>query len=252
MFMRLVQAKSKPGALPRVREVFEQKIIPQLQSMDGCLHISLLQSTSHPEEYISLTLWRQRKHADAYEESGLFSEFTQDVSQYSAGASDYELHLGPDLTLQYDPIPEAPKIKAFDVPVQSPSAILPRDPKKAIFLRIVTPQIRDGMMEDFKRIYTDEILPHLRAVPGCLQAHLVENVKQSNQVMSLTIWHNRQDAENYEQSGLFAELTRKVEPCFTEMYQWKKQLGKETRGHIVTSEDLSVEGYDVVIGKNFM
>jgi quinol monooxygenase YgiN len=144
MYMRLVQAKMKPGMLPQVKEVYEKKIIPALQATEGCLHISLLQNDSHPEEYISLSLWRQRRHADAYESSGLFSEFVAAVAPFSAGSSEYELHLGPDLSLQYDPVPEPPLIKAFDLPVGSPSAIVPRDPKKSIFLRIVTPRGNDG------------------------------------------------------------------------------------------------------------
>jgi len=242
----------KSGSLPQVREFYEKEVIPALQITEGCLHISLLQSDTHPDEFVSLTLWRQRRHADAYESGGLFAKFIADVAPYSAGSSEFTLHLGPDLKLQYDPVAEPPVVKGFDVPMNSASAILPRDPKKSIFLRIVTPQIREGMLEEFKNIYTTEILPPLREAPGCMQAHLVENVKQPNQLISLTIWHNRQDAENYERSGLFSELTKKVEPCFTEIYQLKQQLGKETGGHTITSEDLSVEGYKVVVGKNFM
>jgi hypothetical protein len=48
------------------------------------------------------------------------------------------------------------------------------------------------------------------------------------------------------------ELAKKVEHCFTELYQMKKQLTNESGGHTVTSEDMSVEGFDVVVGKNFM
>lgn len=252
MYMRMVQAKAQPGTLPQVRDLYEEKIIPTLGAMAGCLHVSLLESTSHPDEFISLTLWRQRRHADDYEASGVFSKFAEGLLPYAAGSSEYALHLGADLTLQYDPVPEEPVIKAFDVPGQSPSAIMPRDPAQSVYLRIVTPQVREGMMEEFKKTFTAEVLPALRAVPGCLQAQLVENVKQKNQVMSLTIWHTKQDAEQYAQSGQFTELTRKVDHCFTELYQMKQQLGKETRGHIVTSEDMSVEGYKVIVSKNFM
>jgi quinol monooxygenase YgiN len=242
----------KPGALSQVKEYYERQVIPNMERTDGCLHISLLQNDNNPDEFVSLTLWRQQSLADAYETGGLFARFVADVAPFSAGSSEFTLHLGPDLKLRYDPVAEPPVIKAFDVPMNSASAILPRDPKKSIFLRIVTPQIRDGMLEEFKNIYTTEILPYLRRAPGCLHAHLVENVKLANQLISLTIWHNRQDAENYERSGLFTELTKKVEPCFTEIYQLKQQLGEETGGHTITSEELSVEGYKVVVGKNFM
>jgi len=242
----------KPGSLPQVKEFYEREVIPSMQTTEGCLHISLLQNDNNPDEFVSLSLWRQQRHADAYEAGGLFAKFVAAVAPLSAGASEFTLHLGSDLKLRYDPVAEPPLVKAFDVPMHSASEILPRDPKKSIFLRIVTPQIRDGMVEEFKNIYTTQILPPLREAPGCLHAHLVENVKQPNQLVSLTIWHNRQYAENYERSGLFNELTKKVEPCFTEIYQLKQQLREEAGGHTITSEELSVEGYKVVVGKNFM
>ncbi len=252
MYMRLVRAIAKSGTTSQLKELYENRFIPALGAIEGCLHISLLQSVSQPDEYLSMTLWRQRRHADDYESSGAFAKFVEAVAPLSAGATEYALHLGPDLSLQYDPVPEEPVIKAFDVPMNSPSAILPRDPRKSIFLRIVTPQIRDGMLDEFRKTYATEVLPAIRAFPGCLQAHLVENLKAGGQIISLSIWHNKQDAENYERSGMFTELTRKVEHCFTEMYMLKKQLGKESGGHSVTSEDMSVEGYNVVVGKNFM
>ena len=37
MYMRLVQAKFKPGSLSNIRQIYEDKIIPQLQKMPGCL-----------------------------------------------------------------------------------------------------------------------------------------------------------------------------------------------------------------------
>jgi len=252
MYMRMVQSKAQPGSMPKLKEIYETSIIPALGKMTGCLHVSLLESSTNPEEFVSLTLWRQRRHADEYEASGFYAQFREQVTPYSAGASEYAYHLGPDLSLQFDPIVEDPVIKAFDIPVNSASAILPRDAKKSIFLRIVTPQIRDGMVEEFTQIYTSQVLPQLRTLPGCLQAFLVENVKEKNQMISLTIWHNKLDAENYERSGLFKDLTKTLEHCFTEMYQIKQQLGKETKGHIVTSEEMSIDGYNVIVGKNFM
>ncbi len=252
MYLRMVQAKINTASLPQFRRLYEENVIPALGSMEGCIHASLLQSTDRPEECISFTLWQQRRHADAYEASGIFSKLLAEASQFFEGSSEWDLHLGSDLTLRYDPVPEEPVVKAFHLPTNPGASILPRDPSVPIYIRIVTPQIREGKMAEFRHIYTEAILPQIRSAKGCLHAYLVENLRQKDQVISLSIWDRKQSADNYEQSGLFSTLTHQVEHCFPEMHQLKQQLERESRSRIVTSEELSVEGYEVITGKSFL
>jgi heme-degrading monooxygenase HmoA len=94
-------------------------------------------------------------------------------------------------------------------------------------------------------------LPALRQVKGCRYAYLTENAKEKNRIISLTIWDSKQDAEAYEQSGLFESLKTKIEHTFAEIYQWKMQLEKDSGGQVVTSEEMTVGGYKVVAGKSF-
>ena len=77
-------------------------------------------------------------------------------------------------------------------------------------------------------------------------------MKDPNRVISLTIWDTKQDADAYERSGVFAKLVERVEHTFSEMHQWKMQLAKETHSRIITSEELSVDGFSVVTGKSFL
>jgi quinol monooxygenase YgiN len=250
--MRLVQATLKKDALPMLRQLYEEKVIPSLQITKGCLHCSLLQSVSHPQESVSLTLWSSRGTADAYEASGPFSKLLEEASQYFEGSSEWGLHLSSDLSLQYDPVPEPPVIRTFDIPAERSSSILPRVPSSLVYIRIVTPQIRHGKTEEFKKLFTEEVLPHLRAAAGCIHASLIENVKQQGQLLSLNVWASKQNADEYEHSGQFSVLTKKVEHCFSEMYQWKKQIEQETHRRTVTSEEMTVDGYNVITGKTFL
>lgn len=252
MYMRMVQAKIRPESMQQFKQVYDEKAIPALREMDGCIHASLLQNSVHPEECMSLSLWRERKHADAYEASGIFSRLVAEASSFFAGSADWNLRLGSDLTLRYDPVPEEPVVKAFDLPTNHEASILPRDPAVPIYIRIVTPQIREGKMREFKTTFTEKVLPRIRSARGCLHAYLVESVTQKDQVISLNIWQSKQDAEEYERSGLFSALVREVEHCFSEMYQWKQQLERESRSRSLTTEELSVEGYHVVTGKSFL
>lgn len=253
MYMRLVQVKMNTEALSQLRQLYDERVIPGLRNIKGCLHVSLLQSSHHPEDCVSMTLWDNRDNADAYESSGAFSKFVAEATPYFAGSSEWNFHLSSDLTLQYDPVPEEPIVQAFDLPAQNnSSSILPRVSSSSAYIRIVTPQIRHGKMEEFKELFTDEILPALRSVNGCLHASLIENVKQKDQVFSLTVWDNIQHAEDYERSGLFVTLTKKMEPCFSDVFQWKKQLEKETHRRTVTNEEMTVDGFQVITGKSFL
>jgi len=58
--MRFVQAKYKSGFLSNIHQIYDEKIIPRLQNIPGCLFAALVQSEEHPDEGISITLWDTR------------------------------------------------------------------------------------------------------------------------------------------------------------------------------------------------
>ena len=66
-----------------------------------------------------------------------------------------------------------------------------------------------------------------------------------------TMWESKEDADDYEKSGRFDELTEKLKHTFAELYQWKMTLEKEGVRQAVTSEDLAVKYYSIVTGKSF-
>ncbi len=106
-------------------------------------------------------------------------------------------------------------------------------------------------MEEFKKLYSAVIIPALKNTKGCQYAYLTESMQEENQIISLTIWDSKEDAERYEKSGRFAELTDKVKHTLSELYQWKMALEKETGKKAKTSEDLEVSRYSVVARKSF-
>jgi quinol monooxygenase YgiN len=126
-----------------------------------------------------------------------------------------------------------------------------QEKSQPLFVRIVTPQIRPDKVDEFKKAYVEEILPALRTVKGCRYAYLTENVQEKNRIISITIWDRKQRAEEYEQSGIFSSLTHKLEHTFSEVYQWKMRLQKESKNQVMTSEEISVDGYTIVTGATF-
>ena len=107
-------------------------------------------------------------------------------------------------------------------------------------------------MEEFRRIYETVIKPEIQKVKGCRYVYLTGSMKNPDQVISLTIWDTKEDADAYEHSGVFTQLVKQVEHTFSEMHQWKMQLEKETHSRVVTSEELTVDGYSIVTGKSFL
>ena len=252
MYLRFVQVKIKPESVVDIRTMYETKAIPALQQVKGCLYASLIRSEHHADEFVSMTLWEKREDAEAYERGSVFQKLWEEAQPFLAGSSEWKIHLSEDFTLNYEPLAEEPIITTYELPATNGSAMLSNGSFGSLYVRIVSPQIREGKKEEFKQIYHTEILPELRKVKGCRYVYLTENMKDSDHVISITIWDSKHDAENYERSGLFKKLLEKVEHTFSEMHQWRMQLAKETRARIVTSEDLTVEGYSVVTGKSFL
>ncbi|MFQ5750812.1 MAG: antibiotic biosynthesis monooxygenase family protein, partial [bacterium] len=200
---------------------------------------------------ISMTLWDQQKHADAYEQSGLFQELLAQAKPFLTDSSDWKIQLSEDFTLEYEPDEVEPIVKSFKVVEQKNSNICAKEDGQVMYLRIVSAKIHHGKLEEFKQLYRDEILPALRNVQGCRYAYLTESTKEAHEVFSVTIWDTKENAENYEKSGLFDKLTEKVKHTFSELFQWKMALEKESGKKLVTSDDLKVDYYQIVTGKQF-
>ncbi len=250
MYMRLFQMKIKPEQLPAYRQFYDETVIPEFQKMEGCLYATLIRSGHHEDECISMTLWDTPAHAEACEQSRVFEKLLQEEKQYLADSSEWKIQLSKELKLEYTPVPEEPIVKAFNVAAGTDEKI-PAQETGPMYLRIVSLRIQPGKIEKFRRIYTDEIIPVLRSVKGCRYAYVTESAKEKNDVISVTIWDSKQDAENYETSGVFAQLVEKVKDTFSDLYQWKMGLQKEFGGKVATSEDLKVEHYSIVTGKSF-
>jgi quinol monooxygenase YgiN len=251
MFMRMVQVKVKPESASQLPLMYSEKIVPALQATPGCLYASLIKSVSRPDEAISMTLWDTTEHAEAYEKGGLFQRLLNEVNPYLSDASEWRVQLSKDFTLEYAPVQEEPVVKSYRIATPSAGRSMLADNASALYVRIVSINLKPGSMEEFGRLYNTEILPVLHKVEGCLYAFLTEGIQERNEVISVTIWDSKTAADVYEATGLFNKLTRKVQHTFSELYQWKLAAERHSDVQVSSTEDLSVSGYDVVSGKIF-
>jgi heme-degrading monooxygenase HmoA len=250
MFMRFVQLKLNPELLPEFRRRYDEVVIPAFRGITGCLYASLIQSTEHSGECISMTLWDKKESVDAYEASGTYAKMMEGVKHFLGGSSEWRVHLRQDLTMAYEEVREEPVVKAFQITAANDVHGVPAE--IALFVRIVSPQLREGQEDEFQKIFNGKVVPALMTVKGCRYAYLIRSTGETTKFLSITIWESRQDAETYEQSGRFVELTNLLKHTFSEVYQWKMELQKGSKGQSVSTGDLSIEGYTVVTGSSFI
>ena len=251
MYMRLVQLNVKEEALGELRSFYDLNIVPALRLIRGCLYAGLVQGSGRPSECVSMTFWDTAENADSYEKSGLFKKLLENAGKYLADTSEWKILLTEDLSVQYEEVREEPVVNAYHLASSQTGELLSAARMRGIYLRVVSPQLRPGKEEEFKRIYTEDVLPKLRTVRGCRYAALIEHTSETRKMLSMSIWDSKQDADDYEISGTFDDLTDKVKHTFSEIYQWKMRLEQETGNQVVTSEELRVEGYSVVAGQSF-
>ena len=251
MFMRLVQLRIKADCLDEMKNLYDTRVIPELQRRKNCLYASLIFNTHNSHECISLTLWNVQSDADAYERSGLYQQLIDESKPYLEDSSEWKIQLSKNLTLEYQPVPEEPVVKSYVVATGKEELLLTPAGALQSYVRIVSAKIQPGKMEEFERIYKEGILPTVRTMKGCRYASLIEGAKDRNEIISMTLWDSKEDADEYERSGWFDALKNRVRHTFSELYQWKMKLEHDTSRQVGTSDDMTVEGYNIVTGKSF-
>lgn len=251
MFMRLVQVKVKDGRSDGLQQHYRQRIIVALEKVTGCRYAGLMRSVHHSEECISLTLWDNESDAEAYERSGLFESLLHETRPFLLESSESRLQLSQDLTLEYVPVPEEPVVSKFPVTERSDALPSEQEQHGPLWVRIVSLKLRRGKRGEFERHYREQVIPALRKVKGCRYIYLAERFGREDEVLSVTSWERREDAEAYEESGLFARLLRSQGDVLSDLYHWKLQEEKKKGALSATSDDPTVEQFDVVAGKSF-
>jgi heme-degrading monooxygenase HmoA len=250
MFMRLVQLNVEIQMIDNFRETYNKDIISRLQKMPGCRFVGLIESGTEESEFISLTLWDTQEQADSYEKGGIYEELLGKLKPYLRNSSEWKIQLSENLELEYKPVAEEPVIKRYSVQALADSSSAGNIDSR-LYVRIVSVSIQDGKEDEFRQIYMDEIIPALLATRGCRYAYLTQSIQEANGFISVTIWDSKSDADLYESSGKFSELVDKVAHTFSQFYRWKMALESDYNANIKTSEDMKVEKYNLVTGKNF-
>ena len=252
MFMRFLQLKIDVQHINEFKKFYEDIVSPKLQNMPGCLFAGLIKSGISNNEFISLTFWSTLKQAENYEKQGAYNSLIEQARPFLSESTEWKIHLSNNIELEYAPIPEEPIIKKYSVKAQKSDEEKLTPFSSNMFVRIVSVKVQEGKQDEFKKIYSEIIIPELKSVKGCQYAYLIESVNEEDEYISLTVWDNKEDADIYESSGKFTELVNKIKHTFSQFYLWKMALEKDYNAKVQTTEDLKVEHYNLVMGKSFI
>jgi heme-degrading monooxygenase HmoA len=164
-------------------------------------------------------------------------------------SSEFTTRLSEDLTLEYVPVSVEPRVQGYPVAERSDDGDPPGE-SSTMWVRIVSLKILPGKLGDFRSYYAEHTIPALRKVKGCRHVYLLESEGDKDEVLSVTTWQSRQDAEAYERSGLFDQLLDNQKHLLSSLYQWKRNMGREKASFSATSDDVMVEHYVVLTGKS--
>lgn len=250
MHMRMLQVKVKQEDLASFIKLYEQRILPALESIGGCLYACLVQSIHRADDGISMTLWRSEEDTRRYEQSGLYKQLVAEARPFFADGSEWKLQLSKDFTLEYSQGAVEPTLKSFSVSKTGGERNLLIEQGPHTFLRIVSVHVKPDKFEEYKGLYESKIIPTLLAAHGCLFSCLSTPAGETHEAISVTMWNSRADAEEYERKGTFDNLLHSVQHTLSELTQLKMQSAG-TSLPSVTSEDVEVDGFHLLVSRRF-
>jgi len=246
MFMRTVKMHVKPEELHEFKSAYKDQILTAFAKVKGCRYGALVQSAHNPEDCVSLTFWTSRTEAQAYEQSGEYERLVKILSPHFSVSSELQIRLTKDLKLEYSSGTEEPEVRKFEVASEEKA-----DARGDIFLRMVSLKFKTEKVNEFKKHYTEKVIPVLRGLNGCRRAFLAAPADNPNELISVTEWDNEKAAQECEHGGKFDALLESQRQFFSGLYDWGVQRQKESGSKVATSEDVTVDHYNVLVGRNF-
>lgn len=246
MFMRTVKMHVKLDHIGQFQSAYENTILAAFANITGCRYAALFQGTRNPEDCISLTFWTNAEDARNFEQSGKYNELVKVLSPHFSESSELQIRLTKDLKLEYAAPTEEPEVRKFEVETTQES-----ETGKELFLRMVSLKFRSDKVNEFKKHYTEKVIPVLRNVQGCRRAFLAAPADNPNELISVTEWENEQAAQAYEHGGQFDALLESQRHFFSGLSDWSMTKQKDAKGRIATSDDVVVDHYVLLTGWSF-
>jgi heme-degrading monooxygenase HmoA len=83
-----------------------------------------------------------------------------------------------------------------------------------MWVRLTFAKIQPDKMDEFRKIYNEEIVPTVKAQKGNVDIFGLEAVDEGEAYISFTSWDNKENGDTYEASGTYGEMVNKVKHTF--------------------------------------
>ena len=84
-----------------------------------------------------------------------------------------------------------------------------------MIVRITYLNFLPDKIEEAKKIYNNELAPVVKRQPGNFDCRLLEPFDKSDEYISMTVWDNIEDADDYQTSGTYKELIERVQALYS-------------------------------------
>jgi heme-degrading monooxygenase HmoA len=92
MFVRLTFCKFLPEHRKEAKQIFLEQIAPAVKKQKGNLRIHLLEPADKSQDFISMTEWKTKEDATAYEASGAYKKLVAKLDGYFAKAPELKTY----------------------------------------------------------------------------------------------------------------------------------------------------------------
>ncbi len=243
MYLRFVRIKSSEEPL---RRFYAEQVLTTLEHVEGCLFAGLLRSSTTPGDFLSVTLWRQRQHAERYERSGEYDGLLDGFEEFLEGTRTEST--SPSTVV---PVPDPP-VETYTVELaKGVDALLADHGARAPHARVVSMQIAGGEFDAFRQHYEHDVIPVLEAAPGCRAALLVEGERNRLRALSVTLWESEARARAYESSGAFERLMGSLADHLSPLYGWGAQESPGESRRESSGLHLDISHYDMILVQRF-
>jgi heme-degrading monooxygenase HmoA len=115
-----------------------------------------------------------------------------------------------------------------------------------MYLRLVHLKVKPGRRRELREFYESRVMGALAQMPGCVHVALLEGRDRTEGWLSATFWKSYEQAEDYEESGLPAQLIEESEGILVHERQWKVELSQDMKVDYQSAmRALEVEGYSI-------
>ncbi|MEN8223476.1 MAG: antibiotic biosynthesis monooxygenase [Acidobacteriota bacterium] len=120
-----------------------------------------------------------------------------------------------------------------------------------MYMRFLQLNVKPEGLELSRNYYLETVLPRLHSVKGCLFAHLIQDQIEKSELISMTLWEKREDAEEYQNSPVFKQLMEEFRPFLAGSNEWKIQLSdKMELEYKPVSEEPVIDSFPVFTQKS--